>query len=292
VCTFNDDIQGTAAIAVAGFIAVSRLLRRPFQEQRFLFLGAGAAAFGIADMIVKKLENEGLGRQEALARISMFDVNGLLVEARTDLTDHQRPFAHPGPPSSDFAECILKLRPTAIVGVSTVGGAFSRLVIENMCAVNERPIIFPYSNPTSRSECTAEQAYVWSKGRAIFASGSPFAPVAFDGTTYTPGQGNNVFIFPAMGLAVLATEATRITDEMFLTAADAVAEHVTEEDFARGLIYPAVKDIRAVSLNAAVAIADVIFRSGLAGVKRPTNLRRFIEKRMYRPEYGPGPAMR
>ncbi len=244
VCTFNDDIQGTASVAVAGFIAVSRVLGRPFKEQRFLFLGAGAAAFGIADMIAKKLEKDGLAPEEARRRISMFDVNGLLVKSRSDLTDHQKPFAHDGPPSNDFAECVLRLRPTAIVGVSTVGGAFTRQVIESMSAVNERPIIFPYSNPTSRSECTAEQAYTWSKGKAIFASGSPFAPVTYNGKTFTPGQGNNVFIFPAMGLAVFATEATRVTDEMFLTAAEVVAEHVTEEVFARGLIYPAVQDIR------------------------------------------------
>jgi malate dehydrogenase (oxaloacetate-decarboxylating)(NADP+) len=285
VCTFNDDIQGTAAIAVAGFIAISRLLERPFREQRFLFLGAGAAAFGIADMIVKKFAKDGLTREEALARISMFDVNGLLVKSRSDLADHQRPFAHDGPPSNDFAECILRLRPTAIVGVSTVGGAFTRQVIENMSAVNDRPIIFPYSNPTSRSECTAEQAYTWSKGKAIFASGSPFAPVTYGGRTFTPGQGNNVFIFPAIGLATFATESTRVTDEMFITAAEAVAEQITEEDFARGLIYPAVKDIREVSLNVAVKVAEVVFRSGLAGARKPKNIRTFIEKKMYRPIY-------
>ena len=285
VCTFNDDIQGTAAIAVAGFIAISRLLQRPFSDQRFLFLGAGAAAFGIADMIVKKFEKDGLTREEALARISMFDVNGLLVKSRRDLADHHRPFAHDGPPSNDFADCILRLRPTAIVGVSTVGGAFTRQVIENMSAVNDRPIIFPYSNPTSRSECTAEQAYTWSKGKAIFASGSPFPAVTYGGRTFTPGQGNNVFIFPAIGLATFATEATRVTDEMFITAAEAVAEQITEEDFARGLIYPAVKDIREVSLNVAVEIAEVVFRSGLARVREPKNIRRFIEKKMYRPVY-------
>jgi malate dehydrogenase (oxaloacetate-decarboxylating)(NADP+) len=285
VCTFNDDIQGTAAVAVAGFIAVSRVLGRPFKEQRFLFLGAGAAAFGIADMIVKKLEKDGLTPEEARRRISMFDVNGLLVKSRSDLTEHQKPFAGDGPPSNDFAECVLRLRPTAVVGVSTVGGAFTRQVIESMSAVNERPIIFPFSNPTSRSECTAEQAYTWSKGKAIFASGSPFAPVTYDGKTFTPGQGNNVFIFPAMGLAVFATEATRVTDEMFLTAAEAVAEHVTGEVFARGLIYPPVRDIRDVSVNVAVKIAEAIFRRGLAGVKRPKNIRKFIEKKMYRPVY-------
>jgi malate dehydrogenase (oxaloacetate-decarboxylating)(NADP+) len=285
ICTFNDDIQGTAGVAVAGFIAISRLMKRPFGEQRFLFLGAGAAAFGIADMIVQKFLKDGLSRKEALSRIAMFDVNGLLVKSRSDIAGHQRQFAVDAPPSKDFAECVLKLRPTAIVGVSTVGGAFTRKVIENMSAVNERPVIFPYSNPTSRSECTAEQAYTWSKGKAIFASGSPFAPVTYRGRTFTPGQGNNVFIFPAVGLAVLATGAKRVTDEMFITAAEAVAEQVTRSDFEKGLIYPPVKNIREVSYNVAVRVAEKIFESGLARVKRPRDLRKFIANQMYRPEY-------
>ena len=285
VCTFNDDVQGTAAVALAGFIAISRLLGRPFADQRFLFLGAGAAASGIAGMIVSKLTTDGMTREEALGRIRMFDVNGLLVRSRTDLAEHQREFAHDDPRSKDFAECILRIRPTAIVGVSTVGGAFTRQVIENMSAVNERPVIFPYSNPTSRSECTAEQAYTWSRGKAIFASGSPFAPVTYGGKTFTPGQGNNVFIFPAMGLAVLSTEARRVTDEMFIAAAEAVAGQVTEADFATGLIYPPVARIREVSYEAAVRIAQKVFDSGLAGVRRPRNLRSFIAGRMYRPAY-------
>jgi malate dehydrogenase (oxaloacetate-decarboxylating)(NADP+) len=285
ISTFNDDIQGTAAIAVAGFIAVSRLLKKPFREQRFLFLGAGAAAFGIADMIAHKFMKDGLGRDEALARIRMFDVNGLLVKSRTDLADYQKPFADAGLPSNDFAECVLRLRPTAIVGVSTVGGAFTRQVVENMAAVNERPVIFPYSNPTSHSECTAEQAYTWSGGKAIFASGSPFPPVTYGGKTFTPGQGNNVFIFPAMGLAIFATEAKRVTDEMFITAAEAVAEQITKEDFENGLIYPAVRNIQRVSVNVAVKVAEVIFESGLARVKRPRDIRKFIEKKMYQPAY-------
>ena len=285
ISTFNDDVQGTAAVAVAGIIATSRLLGRPFRDQRFLFLGAGAAAFGIAEMIVSKLRKDGLSREEALERIWMFDVNGLLTTARTDLADHQKPFAHDAPASNDFAACVLSIRPTAIVGVSTVGGAFTRQVIENMSAVNERPVIFPYSNPTSHSECTAEQAYGWSGGRAIFASGSPFTPVTVAGKTYTPGQGNNVFIFPAMGLAVLATGARRVTDEMFIAAAEAVAAQVTEQDFASGLIYPPVRDIRRVSFEAAVKIAGKIYELGLARTKRPRDIRRFIASTMYRPVY-------
>ncbi len=285
ICTFNDDIQGTAAIALAGFIAVSRLTNKPFKEHRFLFLGAGAAAFGIADLIVRKFQKDGMTREEALERCWMFDVNGLLVKSRTDLAEHQKQFAHNSEPSSDFAESILKIKPTAIVGVSTVGGAFNQQVIENMSLINERPVIFPYSNPTSHSECTAEQAYTWSKGTAIFASGSPFAPVQYNGKTFTPGQGNNVFIFPAIGLAVYATESTRVTDEMFITAAEAVAEQITKENFENGLIYPPVNNIREVSLNVAVKVAEEIFRSSLARVKKPKDLRKYLKMKMYEPVY-------
>ena len=285
VCTFNDDIQGTAAIAVAGFIAISRLLNKPFKEQRFLFLGAGAAAFGIADMLVKKFQRDGLSKEEAYKRCWMFDVNGLLVNSRNDLAEHQKAFAHNSEPSKDFAESILKIKPTAIIGVSTVGGAFTQQVIENMSLIKERPVIFPYSNPTSHSECTAEQAYTWSKGKAIFASGSPFAPVTYNGKAFTPGQGNNVFIFPALGLAIYATEAKRVTDEMLLTASEAVAEQISEEDFSKGLIYPPINNIRDVSVNVAVKIAEEIFRSGLAGVKKPKNIRKFIKSKMYEPVY-------
>ena len=169
--------------------------------------------------------------------------------------------------------------------MSTVGGAFNQQVIENMSLVNERPIIFPYSNPTSHSECTAEQAYIWSKGKAIFASGSPFAPVIYEGKTYTPGQGNNVFIFPAMGLALFATEAKRVTDLLFITAAEAVAEQVSQQDFEMGLIYPSVKNILNVSVNVAIKIAEVIFESGLSGVERPDDIRAFVKSKMYVPTY-------
>jgi malate dehydrogenase (oxaloacetate-decarboxylating)(NADP+) len=286
VCTYNDDIQGTAAIATAGFISISRLMKRPFVEQKFLFLGAGAAAFGIADLLVQKFQKDGLSRTEALEHIWMFDVNGLLVNSRNDLANYQKPFAHDGDFTNNFADAVLQVRPTAIIGVSTVGGAFNQQVIENMSLVNERPIIFPYSNPTSHAECTAEQAYTWSKGKAVFASGSPFAPVTYQGRTFTPGQGNNVFIFPAMGLAIFATEAKRVTDEMFITAAEAVAEQVTPGDFEKGLIYPQVKDILEVSFNVAVRVAEQIFVSGLAGVDKPADISAFIKSKMYEPVYG------
>ena len=285
ISTFNDDMQGTAGVATAGIITASRFSGRSFIEQRILFLGAGAAAFGIADMLVHKFQKDGLDREEALRRIWMFDINGLLVKSREDLADYQKQFAHDSEPSDNFAESILKIKPTAIIGVSTVGGAFNQQVIENMCAVNERPVIFPYSNPTSRSECTAEQAYTWSKGKAIFASGSPFAPVTYEGKIFRPGQGNNVYIFPAIGLAIFATEAKRVTDEMFVTAAEAVAEQITEEDFAKGLIYPLIDNILEVSYNVAIKVAEKIFESGLAGIKKPKDIRTFIKNKMYEPKY-------
>ncbi|ESU26349.1 Malate dehydrogenase (oxaloacetate-decarboxylating) (NADP(+)) [Flavobacterium limnosediminis JC2902] len=285
ISTFNDDVQGTAAIATAGFIAISRLMKKTFREQRFLFLGAGAAAFGIANMLVQKFKKDGLSEEEALKRIWMFDVNGLLVKSRTDLAEHQKSFAHESVFVSDFAEAVLEIKPTAIIGVSTVGGAFNQQVIENMSLVNEQPVIFPYSNPTSHSECTAEEAYVWSKGKAIFASGSPFAPVTYEGKTFTPGQGNNVFIFPAMGLAIFATEAKRITDEMLIVAAEAVAAQISDEDFEKGLIYPHVDNILEVSVNVAEKIAEEIFNSGVAGVDKPKDIRAFIKSKMYEPDY-------
>lgn len=285
VCTFNDDIQGTAAIATAGFISISRLLDKPFTDQKFLFLGAGAAAFGIADMLTTKFIKDGLSREEALQHIWMFDINGLLVKSRADLADYQLQFAHEGEFTSNFADAVLKIKPTAIVGVSTVGGAFNQQVIENMSLINERPIIFPYSNPTSRSECTAEQAYTWSKGKAIFASGSPFAPVTYNGKTFTPGQGNNVFIFPALGLAIYATEAKRVTDEMLITAAEGVAEQVTQNDFNNGLIYPSVNNILAVSVNVAVKVATYIFDCNLAGVERPDDIGSFVLSKMWKIGY-------
>lgn len=285
VCTFNDDIQGTAGVATAGFISISRLMEKPFTDQKFLFLGAGAAAFGIADMLIQKFKRDGLSETEAFERIYMFDSHGLLVKSRKDLAQYQLPFAHDCETSTDFADAVLKIKPTAIIGVSTVGGAFTQQVVENMSLVNERPIIFPYSNPTSHSECTAEQAYVWSKGKAIFASGSPFDPVTYEGKTFTPGQGNNVFIFPALGLAIFATEAKRVTDDMLITAAEGVAEQVTKEDFDNGLIYPRVSNILNVSINVAVKIATYIFDNNLASVERPKNIKSFLKSKMYKPEY-------
>ncbi len=285
ICTFNDDIQGTAGVALAGIYGALRLTGGNLSEQRFLFLGAGSAATGIAELISLAMEQEGMDPAAARRRNALFDINGLLVTSRTDLADFQKPFPQEHPPVSSFVEAVEALRPTGIIGVSTVPKLFSREVIEAMARINKRPIIFPYSNPTSRSECTAEEAYKWSEGRAVFASGSPFPPVEIDGRRFIPGQGNNVYIFPAMGMAVFATEATRVTEEMFIVAAQAVAEQVTEENLAMGLIYPPQSRILEASLHVAERIAACIFEKGLARVPRPDDVGALVRARAYRPVY-------
>jgi malate dehydrogenase (oxaloacetate-decarboxylating)(NADP+) len=285
ICTYNDDIQGTAGIAVAGILAALRITKQKLTDQRFLFLGGGSAGTGIAELISQAMAMEGMDISKARSRNALFDVNGLIVSSRTDLADFQQPFVQHRAPISTFVEAVKAIRPTGIIGVSTVPKLFNREVIEAMGKINERPIIFPYSNPTSRSECTAEEAYQWSNGRAVFASGSPFPPVEFAGRRFIPGQGNNVYIFPAMGMAVYATEATRVTEEMFIVAAHAVAEQVTEENLAAGLIYPPQSRILETSLHVAERVATYIFDKGLARVPRPENVASLVRARAYRPGY-------
>ena len=285
ICTFNDDIQGTAGVALAGIYGALRITGGKLAQQRFLFLGAGSAATGIAELISLAMEREGVDLAAARQRNALFDINGLLVTSRKDLADFQKPFAQDVPAVSTFVEAVEALKPTGIIGVSTVPKLFNCEVIEAMAKINERPIIFPYSNPTSRSECTVEEAYRWSGGRAVFASGSPFPPVEIDGRHFVPGQGNNVYIFPAMGMAVFATEATRVTEDMFIVAAQAVAEQVTQENLSMGLIYPPQSHILNASLHVAERIAACIFEKGLARVPRPDDIGALIRARAYRPVY-------
>jgi len=287
ICTYNDDIQGTAAVALAGIFGALRLSKQKLADQKFLFLGGGSAATGIAELISEAMALEGITVEEGRSRNWLFDVHGLMVSSRTDLAEFQKPFAHDHAPISSFVDAIQAIRPTGIIGVSTVPKLFNQAVIEAMSAINERPVIFPYSNPTSRSECTAEEAYKWSGGRAIFASGSPFDPVVLNGQRFVPGQGNNVYIFPAMGMAVLATQSKRVTEEMFIVAAKAVAEQVTDADLATGLIYPPQSHILEASLHTATRIAGNIFDSGLAGIPRPADLGAHIRSIAYKPSYTP-----
>ena len=284
-CCFNDDIQGTAAVALAGILGALRISGGTLPLQRFLFLGAGSAAIGIADLLTRAISAEGLSLADARSRLALFDRKGLVTTDRTAIADYQRPYAQPQPPIADFVAAIEALRPTAIIGLSTVGGAFDRRVIESMSRLNDRPIIFPFSNPTSRSECTAEQAYTWSKGRAVFASGSPYPPVRVGDRTFIPGQGNNVYVFPAIGMAVYATGARRVTDEMFIAAASGVAEQVTQANLDAGLIYPPVSTILRTELRAAARVAEVVFERGLATVERPRDIAAYIAAQAYVPRY-------
>jgi malate dehydrogenase (oxaloacetate-decarboxylating)(NADP+) len=285
VSCYNDDIQGTAGVVLAGLFSALRVTGGKLKDQRILFLGAGSAGIGIADLIASAMKLEGLTEEQARSRIWLFDINGLIEPSRTDLFDFQKPYAHPHAPSRDFVAVIEDLKPTAIIGVSTKGKAFTQQVVEAMARLNKRPIIMALSNPTEHAECTAEEAYRWSDGRAIYAAGVQFPPVRFGDKTFIPSQGNNLYIFPAVGLAIYATRAKRVTDEMFIAAAQAVAEQVTPADLDSGLLYPPQTQILATEIKTAQRVAEVIFARGLAGVERPKNLQAFLEAQLYRPEY-------
>lgn len=285
VCCFNDDVQGSGAAALAGIRSALRITGGEFREQTFLFLGAGSAGMGIAELLTQAMVLEGLSPDQARTRIWLFNRGGLLESGRDGLSNYQKRYAHPHAPTGDFLAALESIKPTAIIGVSTAAKAFDRQVIEAMARINRRPIIFSLSNPTSRSECTAEEAYQWSEGRAVFASGSPFPPVRYRDRTLVPGQCNNMYIFPAMGLAIYATQATRITDEMFIAAAQAVAEQVTAAELGSGLIYPPQSAILKTEAHAAKRIAEVIFARGLSRVSEPKDLGAFIDAHIYKPEY-------
>jgi malate dehydrogenase (oxaloacetate-decarboxylating)(NADP+) len=223
--------------------------------------------------------------KDAQSRVYMFDINGLLEPTRTDLVDFQKPYAHPHPPTKDFVAAIESIKPTTIIGVSTVGGAFTQKVVETMSQLNERPVILALSNPTEHAECTPEQAYTWSKGKAIYAAGVQFPPVHFNGQTFLPGQANNFYIFPAIGLAIYATQAKRVSDEMFIEAAAAVADQVPAELLKQGLIYPLQSNILETEIKTAVRVTKLVFDSGLARVDRPADIEAFIRQHVYKPEY-------
>ena len=285
ICTFNDDIQGTAAVALAGILSALRVTGGTLADQCLLFLGAGEAATGIAELVVAAMVEAGTAPDQALRHCWLFDSRGLVVAGRGELAAHKRPFAHTHAPQTDFLGAIRELRPTAIIGVAATAGAFTRDVVQEMARLNTRPIVFALSNPTSRSECTAEQAYTWSEGRVLFASGSPFDPVTLGGANYVPRQGNNSYIFPGVGLGAIAVRARRITDAMFLAAARALAQRVTLQDLAQGSLYPPLRDVREVSAHIATAVAEVAFAQGHAGLARPADLLGHVQGCMYEPRY-------
>ncbi|NLB06841.1 MAG: NAD-dependent malic enzyme, partial [Desulfobulbaceae bacterium] len=285
VCCFNDDIQGTAAVTVSGILSALRITGGTLRDQRFLFLGAGEAGMGAGELLVTALMEEGLSVEEARRCCWYFDSKGLVVQSRLDLVGHKRQYAHDHPQVDNFLGAIEALRPHGIIGVSGQAKRFSPEVLEAMARINERPIVFSLSNPTSKAECTAEEAYIWTQGRAIFASGSPFPPVVYNGRKMFPGQGNNVYIFPGVGMGVMASGAARVTDEMFLVAARVVAGEVTEADLNEGRLYSPLPRIREGALAVAEAGAEGAYRRGLAGQPRPDDLRAHITSLMYEPVY-------
>lgn len=284
-CCFNDDIQGTAGVVLAGLLSAGRVTGQPLVEQRVLFLGAGAAATGIAQLVAAAMTREGLPEAEARTRCWLVDEQGLLTADRPGLPEFRRRWAHPHPPVPDLAGAIEALRPTALIGVSGAAGAFTETVIRAMARANPRPIIFPLSNPTSKAECTAEQAYSWSEGQAIVATGSPFGPVEWRGRRFIPGQGNNAYIFPGVGLGVIVSGARRVTDGMFHAAARTLAGAVQDAELAEGRLFPPLREIRTVSATIAVAVAEVAFADGLATVPRPADLAQTVAASMYDGSY-------
>ena len=299
VCCFNDDIQGTASVAVAGLFGACRMNATKMSDQRLLFMGAGSAAVGIADLYVKQLCSDGMSEAQAIERCWFVNSRGMVHAGMPKLPDYLQRYAHDvsglkfpvGAPSgldsplTRLSDVVEVVRPTAIIGVSTVAHAFNETVVRAMARINARPIIFPLSNPTSKSECTAEEAIRWSEGRAIIATGSPFPPMHFGGKLFVPGQGNNVYIYPAVGMAVFATEANRVTDEMFLRAAESLASQTTDQDLSVGLIYPPISSIYETSIEVAIAVAALIFDQGLARVPRPADIAEFVRERVYDPAF-------
>jgi malate dehydrogenase (oxaloacetate-decarboxylating)(NADP+) len=297
VSCYNDDIQGTAGVTLAGLINALKISGGQLQEQRILFLGAGSAAIGLADLIVSALGQQGIAADVARQQIRMFDTQGLVVAGRPGLAAHKLPYAHKLPPSKPFnhldlasehpqiVAAIEDFKPTALIGVSTVGKLFSREVVEAMSRHNARPIIFALSNPIEKHECLPAEAYAWSEGKAVYAGGVQFPPVHLAGQTFLPSQANNLYIFPAVGMAIYATNAKRVTDEMFIEAAHAVADQVTAEQLKLGMLFPPQSNILEVEIKTAARVAKLVFENNLARVARPDDCEAFIRSHVYKPEY-------
>lgn len=285
VSCYNDDIQGTASVTLAGLYNALKITQGKLKEQRILFFGAGSAGIGIANLIVTAMKLEGVSEEDSRGRISFFDVNGLVEPSRQDLTPDQQRYAHPHAPSKDLVGVINDRKPTVLIGVSTVGKTFTEQVVQAMTKLNQRPIVFALSNPTEHAECTAEEAYQWSDGNAIYAAGVQFDPVKIKGKTYQPSQANNFYIFPAVGLAVYATEAKRVPDEVFIAAARATADQVTDEERAQGRLFPPQKDIQKAAVQTAVEVAKKIFDLQLARVAKPPDVAALVQSKLYAAQY-------
>jgi malate dehydrogenase (oxaloacetate-decarboxylating)(NADP+) len=285
VLCYNDDIQGTASVSLAGLTTALQISDQSLTEQRILFLGAGSAGIGIANLIISAMQLKGLSQDAARSRVSMFDINGLLEPSRADLSEDQKVYAHKAAPSKDLAATVEMLKPTVLIGVSTKGGAFSQRVVEAMSRLNKRPIIFALSNPTDKAECTAEQAYTWSKGKALYAAGVQFPDVTVNGQTFHPGQANNFYIFPAVGLATYVAKPRRLTDACFIVAAEASADQVGPELRAKGMLFPSQSNVLETEVRTATRVAEFMLDQGLAQVERPRDIRGWIEGQLYQPHY-------
>ncbi|XP_051181142.1 NADP-dependent malic enzyme, chloroplastic isoform X1 [Lolium perenne] len=285
---FNDDIQGTASVVLAGLLAALKVIGGGLADQTYLFLGAGEAGTGIAELIALEMsKHTELPIDDCRKKIWLVDSKGLLVESRKESLQHfKKPFAHEHEPLTTLLEAVQSIKPTVLIGTSGVGKTFTQEVVEAMASFNEKPVIFSLSNPTSHSECTAEEAYTWTKGTAVFASGSPFDPVEYEGKTYVPGQSNNAYVFPGFGLGVVISGAIRVHDDMLLAASEALAEQVSQENFDKGLIFPPFTNIRKISAEIAARVAAKAYDLGLASrLPRPDDLVKYAESCMYTPLY-------
>ena len=283
---YNDDIQGTASVTIAGLTTALQTKNEKLADQVVLFAGAGSAGIGIADMIVEAMVDEGRSREDARKRVTLFDVNGLIEASRKDLNPSQAVYARDLKSTRDLAEAVGEVKPTILIGVSTVGGLFTETVIRNMTKNVDRPIIFPLSNPTEKAECTPEQAYRWTDGEALVAAGVQFPDITMDGKTFHPGQANNFYIFPAIGLAVYATRPKRIDDRMFIAAARGSADQVSQAERDKGMLFPPQDDILETEITTATRVAEHIFEQGQATVDRPDDIRAWIKAMTYKPAYG------
>ncbi|XP_044756428.1 NADP-dependent malic enzyme [Coccinella septempunctata] len=281
-CTFNDDIQGTAAVALAGLLASNRKTGKKISEHKFLFFGAGGAALGIADLCVKAMEREGMSEAEARQRIWMIDVDGLVTKCRSQLLGHQKYYAKEHNPEKDFLKLVNEIQPSILIGASATGGAFTPDILRSMASFNKHPIVFALSNPTAKAECTAQQAYDHTEGRVVFCSGSPFPDVHYDGKIYHPGQGNNAYIFPGVALGVILAGVHHIIEDYFIIAAQTVADNVKEEDLAKGSLYPPLGSISEVSLQISTLIMADAYKNGKATFyPEPEDKRKFVESQLY-----------
>jgi malate dehydrogenase (oxaloacetate-decarboxylating)(NADP+) len=285
VCCYNDDIQGTGSVVLAALYNALKISKGKLKDQRILMFGAGSAGVGISDMIVSALKLEGVSVEAARDQISLFDIKGLIEPSRSDLEAGQKHYAHKHVPTKSLLDAINSIKPTILIGTSTVGKTFTKEVVEAMTKLNLRPVIFALSNPTEHAECTAEQAYTWSEGKAVYAAGVQFSPVKLGGKTYLPTQANNVYIFPAVCLAVYATASKRVPDELFIEAAKALSDQVSTHQLDQGLLLPPQKDILKIEIKTAVTVAKRVFELGLARVDKPADVAKLVNASLYKPEY-------